>query len=393
MGPVLQSAGSAEIVEAPENISDGLRLLVASSLREGVATHERLLASCVEEIARAAQLVRETLAAGRKLLLCGNGGSAADAQHIAAELVGRFVDERAPLPAIALTVDSSILTSVGNDYGFDQVFSRQVGALGAAGDLLIAISTSGKSPNVLAACREARARGIRIVGLTGGKDPALAGACDVCIRVPSAVTARIQEAHIAIGHALCEAVDAKVERLRAPIASGFQRLHRKHLSVEEAVALRAGWRARGLKVAWTNGCFDVVHAGHVQSLTAARQHGDLLIVGVNADDSVRALKGPERPVFPIAERLAVLGALEPVDHLVVFSETTPERVLDAIRPDVHCKGADYAPPAGAPIAEAKLVESYGGRLAFLPLVPGVSTTATLERLARGKGKPGDTAPR
>ena len=152
------------------------------------------------------RLARDTIAAGRKLLLCGNGGSAADAQHIAAELVGRFVRERAPLPAIALTVDTSILTAVGNDYGFEHVFSRQVAALGAAGDLLVAISTSGKSPNVLAAAREARARGVKIIGMTGQDGGPLAELCDVSLRNPSRNTARIQECHITIGHLLCEAM-------------------------------------------------------------------------------------------------------------------------------------------------------------------------------------------
>jgi phosphoheptose isomerase len=357
---------------------------VTLTLREGIRTQQALLGACTDDIARAAALARATLAGGHKLLLCGNGGSAADAQHIAAELVGRFVRERAPLPAVALTVDSSILTAVGNDYGFEQIFARQVRALGEPGDLLVAISTSGRSPNVLEAVKAARARGLAVVGLTGqgqgdgAGDNRLAGACDVCVRVPSRVTPRIQECHIAIGHILCETVDAvtlDVDEQSAPPPAA--RFHDKHLSLAEAVRLRAIWKARGLTVAWTNGCFDVVHAGHAQSLAAARAHGDLLIVGVNSDDSVRALKGAGRPVFPIADRVAVLGALAAVDHVVVFDETTPERVLAELRPDVHCKGADYAPPNGAPIPEAKLVESYGGRLAFLPLIPGVSSTAAI----------------
>src|SRR5215471_3646062 len=131
--------------------SAALEALLALSLREGARARERLLATCGGELAAAAGLILDALQAGRKILLCGNGGSAADAQHIAAELVGRFVRERAPLPALALTVDSSILTAVANDYGFEQVFARQVTALGAEGDVLVAISTSGKSPNVLAA--------------------------------------------------------------------------------------------------------------------------------------------------------------------------------------------------------------------------------------------------
>jgi phosphoheptose isomerase len=373
--------------------SSSIRELVSLTLREGIRTQQALLAACTDDIARAAALARATLAGGHKLVLCGNGGSAADAQHIAAELVGRFLRERAPLPAVALTVDSSILTAVGNDYGFEQIFARQVRALGEPGDLLVAISTSGRSPNVLEAVKAARARGLAVVGLTGqgqgradeGGDNRLSQMCDVCVRVPSRVTSRIQECHIAIGHILCETVDAvTLDVDEQPAPPPAVRFHDKHLSLGEAVRLRAIWKARGLTVAWTNGCFDVVHAGHAQSLAAARAHGDLLVVGVNSDDSVRALKGAGRPVFPIADRVAVLGALGAVDHVVVFDETTPERVLGELRPDVHCKGADYAPPDGAPIPEAKLVASYGGRLAFLPLIPGLSSTAAIAAM-KGSG--------
>jgi phosphoheptose isomerase len=367
-------------MEGNRQSSAVLDSLLALSLREGVRTRERLLENCRAELAAAATLVRDAVRAGHKILLCGNGGSAADAQHIAAELVGRFVRERAPLPAIALTVDTSILTSIGNDYGFEHIFARQVEALGAAGDVLVAISTSGKSPNVIAACRAARARGVHVLGLTGGSGGLLGDLSDVCIRVPSRNTSRIQECHLTIGHLLCEVVDHLADGADLQPAPPETRHHRKHLSLKEAVALRPHWRARGLTVVWTNGCFDVLHLGHVQSLLAARAEGDLLVVGLNSDSSVRALKGESRPTFPIAERVGLLGSLEAVDQLVVFDEATPEAALAALQPDVHCKGANYAPPNGDPIPEAKLVESYGGRLAFLPLVPGLSTTAVLGRL-------------
>lgn len=360
-----------------------LDTLISLSLQEGVRTRERLLIEQRTELVASAALLRDALAAGRKVLLCGNGGSAADAQHIAAELVGRYVRERAPLPAIALTVDSSIMTAVGNDYGFEHVFSRQVLALGAEGDVLVVISTSGKSPNVLAAAQAARSRGMRVVGLTGQGGGPLAALCDVCVRVPSRTTARIQECHIAIGHLFCEAIDAEIAARdeAAAAAETAERHHVKHLSLDEAADLREHYRARGLTVVWTNGCFDLLHMGHVQSFEAARQLGDVLFVGLNSDSSVRALKGASRPTFPIAQRVGLVGSLATVDHVVVFEETTPERALERLRPDVHCKGADYAPPDGAPVPEAKLVESYGGRLAFLPLIPGLSTTAVLDRLS------------
>src|SRR4051794_32598553 len=140
--------------------------------------------------------------AGHKVLLCGNGGSAADAQHIAAELVGRFVIERRPLPAIALTTDTSALTAIGNDYGYEHVFSRQVLALGSPGDVLVAITTSGTSKNVVAAAAAAREVGMKVIGLTGANGSAFVQACDAGVAVPSTNTARIQECHIAVGHLL-----------------------------------------------------------------------------------------------------------------------------------------------------------------------------------------------
>ena len=161
------------------------------------------------QIERVASAIKIALANGKKVLFCGNGGSAADSQHLAAEFVGRFQKERQGLPAIALTVDTSILTAVSNDYGFDKVFVRQVEALGNEGDVLVGISTSGTSPNVLAAVELAKAKGMYCVGMTAANGAKLAELCDECIAVPAKVTARAQEMHILIGHILCELVDGE----------------------------------------------------------------------------------------------------------------------------------------------------------------------------------------
>jgi len=179
-------------------------------LRHWMDDHQRIFKSLEDvaaNVADAAELLTRTLRSGRKLMFCGNGGSAADSQHLAAEFVGRFHDERPALPAIALTTDSSVLTCVGNDYAFEQVFARQVQALGAAGDCLVAISTSGNSPNVLRAVAAARERGVATLGLLGRDGGALARACDRAVVVPGTDTARIQEAHIFIGHAWCGLVE------------------------------------------------------------------------------------------------------------------------------------------------------------------------------------------
>jgi len=360
--------------------ADELERLVRRVLIDGARVRLDL---DVAAIARAAALLRDAVLAGKKVLLCGNGGSAADAQHIAAELVGRFVVERRPLAAIALTTDTSTLTSIANDYGYEHVFARQVDALGAAGDVLVAITTSGTSNNVVAAAAAARARGMQVIGLTGGNGAAFVAACDAGVVVPSTVTARIQECHITIGHLLCEAVDeafAPAVTLGAPAAAVGSAGPAKQWMLEPLIAWRLAQRARKKTVVWTNGVFDVLHVGHLASLRGARQFGDVLIVGVNSDAAVRASKGPDRPIYRCEERVAMLAALELVDAILVFDDPTPERVLARLQPDVHAKGADYAPPHGKPIPERAIVEGYGGRVEFLPMVPDRSSTDTLARL-------------
>jgi phosphoheptose isomerase len=176
---------------------------------DSIATKQASLA-IAPEVARAGALLVERLRKGRKVLSCGNGGSAADAQHFSSELLGRFEAERPSLPAIALTTDTSTLTAVGNDYGFDHVFSRQVSSLGNEGDVLLAISTSGNSKNVLAAIEAAHANGLAVIALTGrdgGKIAGLLRPADIELRVPSGRTARIQEVHLLIIHCLCELID------------------------------------------------------------------------------------------------------------------------------------------------------------------------------------------
>ena len=173
---------------------------------------QALLDSKLPEIEASGRLIWQTLEAGNKVLLCGNGGSAADAQHIAAELVGRYELQRRAFPAIALTTDTSALTALSNDYGYEEVFARQVEALGVSGDLLIAISTSGKSPNVIKAANKARAIGCKTIALTGAAAEPLASECDLAVIVPSDRTSRVQEAHITIGHLWCEMIDAMVKK-------------------------------------------------------------------------------------------------------------------------------------------------------------------------------------
>jgi len=163
-----------------------------------------------DTIARTVETIAHGLRNGHKVLFFGNGGSAADAQHLAAELVGRFGPHRSPLPAISLATDTSVLTAVGNDYGYDKVFARQIEALGQSGDIAIAISTSGNSPSVLAAIDVARSKGLFTIGFTGETGGKMKDRVEVLFRVPSRETPRIQETHVMLGHILCELVDREL---------------------------------------------------------------------------------------------------------------------------------------------------------------------------------------
>jgi D-sedoheptulose 7-phosphate isomerase len=173
------------------------------------AAADRKLLTAVGTIA---DRIARSLKDGGKLLIAGNGGSAADAQHIAAELLSRFGFDRAPLPAIALTTDTSVLTAIGNDYGFDRVFERQVRGLGREGDVFLAISTSGRSPNVLAALGAAREIGLVTVGFTGAKDAGMRALCDLILAAPSEETALIQQIHITAAHAICGLIERDLFR-------------------------------------------------------------------------------------------------------------------------------------------------------------------------------------
>lgn len=350
------------------------RLSIDDALSSDTASRLIARGINVETVARAGAAIVSSLRSGGKLVVFGNGGSAADAQHIAAEFVGRFVKDRRPLAALALTTDSSGLTAIGNDFGFREVFARQVVALGRHSDVVLAISTSGRSENVLRGVDAARSLGMLTIGLSGAAQSPLSDVVDISIRAPGDATAEVQESHLAIEHAICAIVE-RLYQAETPITLNPNRV----VPLPELVSLRERWRSLGLTVVWTNGCYDLLHTGHLSSFEAARKLGDVLVVGVNGDESVRKLKGDGRPVTPDKERAALVASLRPVDWVTVFDETTPERVLSLVRPDIHCKGAEYA-VGGRPMPERELVESFGGCVVYLPLTEGRSTTQVIRRI-------------
>lgn len=212
--PLVEGFSTTAIIERilTEGAKEGVTEMesVKRHLDEHLEVVRLLAETCTDAIERSGTIIVESLRQGNKVMICGNGGSAADAQHIAAELVGRFERERRALAAIALTTDTSALTAIANDYSFESVYARQVEGLARPGDVLICISTSGNSPNIIAAAMAAREIGCRTVGLTGKGGKKLASVCDDAVLVPSARTARIQEAHITIGHIWCDMVDERI---------------------------------------------------------------------------------------------------------------------------------------------------------------------------------------
>jgi D-sedoheptulose 7-phosphate isomerase len=195
---------------------DEVRRTAEGYLEDVRGTLALVIESCLDDVAEAAMLLAASLRAGGKLLICGNGGSAADAQHLATELVGTLtLDRRRPsIPAIALTTDTSLLTAIANDFGVERIFARQVESLGMPGDALLAISTSGRSANVLAAAEEGRARGLTVVALTGASGGKLAPMADVAIKVPSEATAHIQECHLAVEQLLALVLERELHPAR-----------------------------------------------------------------------------------------------------------------------------------------------------------------------------------
>jgi len=201
---------SSEIEISTDTIRDFVvnrDAVIAGQLLDGSNILRQMASQLVEPLGKVADIIICALQSGKKILICGNGGSAADAQHLAAELVGRFRRNRQPFPAIALTTDTSILTAVGNDYGFDHVFARQITALGKPDDVLIAISTSGKSPNILTAVEAAHVQEMKVVAFTGIKPFSMVDDIDLNLCIPASDTAQIQQGHIAAFHVICDLVE------------------------------------------------------------------------------------------------------------------------------------------------------------------------------------------
>lgn len=326
------------------------------------------------QIVEAGRVIAAVLVADGTVFAAGNGGSATQCQHLTSELVGRFRSDRPGMRALPLTAETAALTAIGNDYGFDQIFGRQLAALGGPGDVLIAFSSSGRSQNLLVAAEVARSEGMLVVGVVAGDGGPLGSLCDVRVGVPNGDTAAIQEDHLTVIHLLCEIIELEL----FDVALGRVDI-RGLVSIDEAIEQREHWRENGLTVAWTNGCFDLLHEGHLLALESAAVEADVLIVGLNTDSSVGRLKGAGRPFMPDLERAKILSSLRMVDLVVLVDDDEPSRVLQRIKPDVCCKGSDYE-DGKKTMPEKPIVEAYGGRVVFSPLVSGSSTSSMARRI-------------
>jgi cytidyltransferase-like protein len=307
----------------------------------------------------AARALLGCLQTGGKVLVFGNGGSAAHAQHMAAEFVGRLRHVRAPLPAVALTADAAVITAIANDFGFEQIFARQITALGNRGDIAVALSTSGESPNIIAGARAAQAAGMRVLAITGA-DGQLAREADLVVRAPRADAQLIQEAHAVAVHVLCEAVETHFTHGRSP--EGSTRAAAKVLSTSELQAMRLGWRAAGYPVVWTSGRFDLLHVGHVRYLEMAKGLGGILIVGV-LDSAMTVGRGSDHAVVSPRDRAELVAGLASVDFVTILGAAEPHDLLRLLQPDVYCGAGDGT--ASAP-SEGGNVETYGDRVELLP---------------------------
>jgi D-sedoheptulose 7-phosphate isomerase len=307
-----------------------IRRNIEERYRQLLATSE----AQIEQIESLASEISNAFKSGKTLYAFGNGGSAAEAQHFTTELIGRFKGNRKSLPAISLCSDSSAMTCIANDFGFDSVFSRQVDGLVEKGDVVFGFTTSGNSKNVLAGLDAARKRGAKTFLITGQNPNITNDFADIVFRIGGNKTAIIQESHLMLIHLLSELIEINMELDQQALENQIPQIVYDYDFKSEFLQNRDS-------VVWVNGCFDVLHEGHLMLLNTASRAGTFLVVGVNSDSSVKKLKGDSRPVIPEMSRARTLAQLPFVDLVVIFSKEDPLEILSMVRPNVVIKGDNY----------------------------------------------------
>ena len=344
-------------------------------LQETIDVKQQLADKHIDQIHKVALAVLDCFKAGGKLIAFGNGGSASDAAHFVAELVGRFKKERDALPAIALSTNTSSMTAIANDYGYEKIFLRQLQSIANPKDIVVGISTSGKSPSVVKPIAYAKENGLYTLALTGLPGKPLSDLADLSIVIPTDNTPLIQEAHISVIHLICQLVEEGVCDLKIKEAKNM--VYSKIFSPQDLIKNIELDKKQKKKIVFTNGCFDVLHVGHVRYLDEAKKLGDKLIVALNTDKSVKKIKGDKRPIVSQNERLEIIAALGCVDYVTFFDEETPHNIISFLKPNILVKGGDYNPDQ---VVGKDVVESYGGKVVILPFHKGVSTTDMVEKI-------------
>lgn len=334
-----------------------------SKLRDHVCGSE------AESVVAVATTVSNCIEQGGTLFVLSDGASKGIAANVAAQLCRRHLLDGGRLPVVSLCVSTWGMPENDEDC------VRPVAVIGRIGDVLLALVTQSHECALRCVLAEARRRGIQSVVITGPGVQCAQEVAELAVVIPTRTHDHWRDCVLLIATAPC----TQDSNARAAIRASDAEARRKVVPWDRVLRAREVLRRAGKRVVWTNGCFDLVHVGHVRFLQEAKKCGDALIVGVNSDESVQRLKGRGRPIVCAEERMEVLAALESVTYVVMMEQDAPTGMLAELRPDVHCKGREYG-PGGKPLPEADVVRSWGGRIELIPMVPGQSTTALIGRV-------------
>jgi D-sedoheptulose 7-phosphate isomerase len=341
--------------------------------REIQSRYRQLLAisdSQILQIEVLATEISEAFKAGKRLYAFGNGGSAAEAQHFTTELIGRFKGNRKSLPAISLCSDSSALTCIANDFGFDEIFSRQVQGLVENGDVVVGFTTSGKSRNVLAGLDAAKELGGITALVTGNEKVNSQNSADIIFEIGGHETAIIQESHLMLIHILCELIEIHLGfKLEAPRPKSTKIIYDYQFEPKLLPDLGS--------IVWVNGCFDILHEGHLMLLNIATRAGRQLVVGINSDTSVKKLKGDSRPYISEMKRARTIAQLPYVDLIIIFSQKDPLEILKQVRPNVVIKGGIYQ---DVNFKEKDFLLEIGCEILYTSHIPDISTSQIIANI-------------
>ena len=338
-------------------------------LHQRIRILQSLSAEQLDLMNKLAQSVASAFLSGKKIMVFGNGGSAAESQHFTTELIGRFKNNRKSFPALSLNSDTSAITAIANDYGYDFVFSRQVEGLANEGDVVIGISTSGTSPSVINALESGiQSKSICFL-LTGNRKNSRNMEGITVIGVGGEITASIQEMHLTLIHIVCELIEDILGVSEDPKNLDLPRVIHEN-EVNSLDFSKIG------DITWVNGCFDLIHEGHLKLLNTASKQSPFLIIGINSDESVKSLKGPNRPLVNQQSRANALILLGFVDLVIIYDSETPLELLRMIQPRFVVKGEEYE---NVTYPELEFLNDIKAKLIYIKNVEELSTSSLIKK--------------